>query len=83
MIAGGEPKHRYLLDYLQQFHSAYKDDKRFALVMLKELTESNILRAQHLDDDLLMLMKKLEPYLSNTIVLFMSDHGVLPKQVSG
>ena len=51
--------------------------------MLKELTESNILRAQHLDDDLLMLMRKLEPYLSNTIVLFMSDHGVLPKQVSG
>lgn len=50
--------------------------------MLKELTEADVLLAQHLDDDLLKFMGALQPYLQDTIVMLMSDHGVGPKQVS-
>ena len=50
--------------------------------MLKDLTETDVNSARHLDDDLLLFMKRMNTYLENTIVILMSDHGVLPKKVN-
>ena len=50
--------------------------------MLKDLTETDVNSARHLDDDLLLFMKQMNTYLENTIVILMSDHGVLPKKVN-
>lgn len=71
-----------MLDYLLQFHSAYAHERRFALAMLKDLTETDVMSARHLDDDLLSFMKNMSSYLDDTIVILMSDHGVLPTKVS-
>ena len=80
--AGNKAQHEYTLDYLLQFNSAYSEERRFALAMLKDLTETDVNSARHLDDDLLLFMKRMNSYLKNTVVILMSDHGVLPKKVN-
>lgn len=63
------------------FHSVYKDNRRFAVAMLKELTDSDILNAQHLDADLLQFFVDMKEYLDDTIVILMSDQGIPPAEV--
>ena len=65
-----------------EFQKTYSADKKFAVAMLKELTEADVSYAQYLDADLYKFMKSLEPQLKDTIVILMSDHGILPKKVS-
>lgn len=81
-FAGNKPKYQYTLDYLLDFHSAYQNEKRFAIAMLKELTASDVTLARNLDSSLREFLRLMAPFLTDTIVVLMSDHGVLPKQVS-
>ncbi|KAH3841038.1 hypothetical protein DPMN_114497 [Dreissena polymorpha] len=72
-----KPKHVVMVDYLKQFLTTYKKQRKFALSYLVELGHEYQNFLAYGDDDFLNFFKWMQSdgHLDNTILVFFSDHG--------
>ena len=76
---GGETLSGRWLSYAHDFltHAGYASTPRFSLTMLNDVHCRCRTGAYHLDIELARFLTKLRPVLHRTVVLLVSDHGLL------
>ncbi|XP_061194117.1 uncharacterized protein LOC133202335 isoform X2 [Saccostrea echinata] len=77
------PKHMMLMNYYKQFIEFYGNKRKFALSWMNELTHQWDNLIQLADKDFMLFFKWLKDSgrLSNSILMFMSDHGIMQKSI--
>ena len=72
-----KPRHQVQIDYLKQFIQTYKNQRRFALSFLVELSHEYQNFLTYGDNDFVDFLKwfKHSGYMNNSILVFFSDHG--------
>ena len=69
--------HQINFRYLKRFMRVYQDKPTFSYLVISDLTHNNSPTAQHIDDDLVDLLKHLEStgQHQNTVMVIFGDHG--------
>ncbi|KRZ24220.1 hypothetical protein T4B_14372, partial [Trichinella pseudospiralis] len=76
LCVGNTPTHRMLLDYVGQFLRRYSDRPTFAVGWLAEITHDWLNQGQVADADLADFFNRARPFLTNTVTVLVSDHGL-------
>lgn len=71
------PKHKLHIEYLKQYLSAYRKERKFLFSFLAELAHEYPNFLTYGDDDFLEFLQWLNNngFLQNTVLVFFSDHG--------
>jgi hypothetical protein len=79
LCVGNTPIHKRLMNYYKQFIEMYGNKRKFALSWLNELTHEYDNIVQLADRDFMLFFKWLKESgrLSNSILIVMSDHGIM------
>lgn len=77
LCLGAIPRHKVPLNYLQDFITVYRKQRKFAFLFYNELSHDDPNGLQHADDDLSQLLQNLQErkLLNNTMLIMFSDHG--------
>ncbi|KRY57319.1 hypothetical protein T03_12864, partial [Trichinella britovi] len=76
LCVGNTPTHRMLLNYVGQFLRRYSDRPTFAIGWLAEITHDWLNQGQVADADLADFFNRARPFLTNTVTVLVSDHGL-------
>lgn len=76
---GNETRHEILLNYLAEFWQAYNSIPKLSFINYEEMSHDNFVDIELIDDAHSKWLDKLNDskVLENTIVILMSDHGLL------
>ncbi|KAI4464458.1 hypothetical protein MML48_3g00001665 [Holotrichia oblita] len=74
---GETPRHKVMLNYIEQFFSVYKSKPKFLFGFHGELSHDNYNLIGAVDDDVLQFLKNLNSSgaLNDTVLILMADHG--------
>ncbi|GJQ86031.1 hypothetical protein Trydic_g14975, partial [Trypoxylus dichotomus] len=77
LCVGETPRHKVMLDYIEQFFAVYKSKPKFLFGFHGELSHDDYNLIGAADNDLLDFLKNLEKsgILDNTVLILMADHG--------
>ncbi|XP_056008094.1 uncharacterized protein LOC125667497 isoform X2 [Ostrea edulis] len=83
LCVGNTPKHKMMMNYYKQFIEMYGNKRKFALSWLNELTHQFDNLVQLADRDIMLFFKWLKESgrLANSILILMSDHGIMQKAI--
>jgi len=72
LCLGTVAKHRYMLDYVEKFYRAYKDERKIAFLSLSEFNADEVF-----DEDFSRFVTGLQnsKVLDNTVLILLGDHG--------
>ena len=81
LCLGSISRHKNMMNWLKEFFLIYESKPKFSFIFHSETSHNYNNPLSLLDDDLLELLKHLKQsgIMDNTILLFMSDHGVRVK----
>lgn len=66
----------YMFDYCRDFVGTYRDVPYFALFWMNSFSHNDANDVSSMDDDVDRFFRSIMPYLDDTIVIFLSDHGM-------
>jgi hypothetical protein len=83
LCSGSLPRHLNMINWAKEFFQIYKSKPKFSFIFHSEASHNNNNRLSFLDEDLLEFLKYLKSsgIMDNTILLFMSDHGIRLNEV--
>ena len=83
LCLGSISRHKNMMNWLKEFFTMYSEKPKFSFIFHSEASHNYNNPLSLLDNDLLELLKYLKhsKIIDNTVLLFMSDHGVRVKYV--
>lgn len=77
MCLGGRYPFNIFIDYIKKFINSFNKTPFFSFLWSTSMTHDDFNNAQYIDHDYLDFLKHLKTHsVNNTILIFMSDHGI-------